>query len=161
MKRKRTAARTTAIKRGRQAGKTIAEIAAEQKLSVATVHAALATSKPPKKGASKASAKAPSVLADPGDLSAEAEPPPTREELVALLVDQAKSLRADVAAATEPTTRAAANRNLVAVQALITRCLPPTPLDPDVGTFVSGEEMREAAGRVRKRWHDLIDKVPT
>lgn len=84
--------------------------------------------------------------------------PPTRDELLTYLSAQARSLRAD-ASAGEPTARAAAHRSLVAVQALITRLLPPAPLDPQVGVFVSAADMKAAADRARDRLHKLIDSA--
>lgn len=156
MNKKRTAARTASMKADRRRGLTIAEIAAKNGTSASTAHAAV-TSKGPRT-AKPAAVVAPSAAPPTGD-APEPLPAPTREELAAFLGAQVRSLMAEVAASTDAPIRAAANRSLVACQALLTKVLPAAePAEPE-GFYVSSGDMHEAAARCRARLHQRLDAI--
>jgi hypothetical protein len=145
MKRKRTAALTAKIKARRAAGATLEDLKREFGLGLATIHEAL-----------KTKASEPSNPSPPAtEKGAKPEHVPTREELLRYLSEQARALRADAAAAKDASTRAAANRNLISVQALITKLVP--PVAEPAGVYVSNEEMEQAAKTGEERIFKHID----
>lgn len=138
------------IKARRAQGAGIADISREFRLGVGTVHRTLATgtdrkAAPPAGLESAPAPEAPVVI-------------PTRDELLLYLAAQASSLRADVKGAADAPARAAANRNLIAVQALITKLVPQPNSQPD-GTFVSGDDMQALAAEGRERFEHLVDEL--
>lgn len=120
-------------------------------LSLGTVRAAL-TSAPP---TSPAETPPPAVDVAP----CEAGAPMTRDELVSFLASQARALKAEIEASTEPALRATLTRQLTVITTLLSRSLPPPPPDPNVGTFVDAGTMRELGEQVAKRLHKMIDLV--
>lgn len=154
MKKKRTAATTAKMAAARRQGATMAEIAARHGVGVATVHAAL---KAPSTGKAKAKARKAPPLAQ--ETRGEPLPAPTREELAVYLGAQMRALRADLEASDDASAKGAINRNLVATQALLSRVLPPEPLDPTVGVFVDAAEMTALGAEVEARMLKMLDLV--
>lgn len=146
MKKKLTPALEEKIRARRRQGMQIADLRREFGLGLATIHKAL-------KG-STGSRPAPAPAAEQSESTAP-DAVPTREELLGYLSSQAKSLREDAARATDPSTRAAANRNLIAVQALITKLVPP-PAEPEGMMLVSVAEMQKGAAKGEEKLATLI-----
>jgi uncharacterized heparinase superfamily protein len=146
MKRKVTAAVAAKIRARRAQGVQITDLAKEFGLGLATIHGALAT-----KGRMTAAI-------EPAPTTEEGAEVPTRDDLLRFLADQAKSLRADAAKAADPATRAAANRNLIAVQALITKLVPP-PAEPAGMMLVSEAEFAGASETGQARLQALIKDI--
>ena len=142
----------------RAAGASYADIQRRFDVSPGTVTNALKEAKAKKPTPAPLPA-ALAVVAPPTSTPDAVPAPPTREDLVSFLSAQAEQLKTEIKATTEPTARAALNRNLTTVHALVARLLPPPPLDPNVGVFVTAEDMNAAAARVRKRWHDMADSL--
>lgn len=135
------------IRTRRAQGVQMQELAREFGLGLATISKALKVVPAP----TPAPAPSEQCSSLPGD---GVDAVPTREELLGYLSAQAKALRDDVAKATDAPTRAAANRNLIAVQALITK-LVPAPAQPD-GFFVTAAEFDEARSKCTSRLDALV-----
>ena len=157
MVRRRKVTETVAarIRARRNAGASYEVLASEFGLSEGSIANALkvAPSKPAKRG--KGSPSPSNVSEHPTAEPTPAEP--SIESLRAHLVDQVETLRADLKIAEDPATRAVINRLLVSAQALLARVMPPERTAPEVGVFVTAEQMRELAERVRKHFHHLVD----
>lgn len=142
-----------AIQAAKRNGATTRELAERFTLSKGSIDNALKTpvTKPhPRTAKPHPASQVPAVGADE---------PMTREELVSFLTTQARALKADITIATEPAMRAALNRQLVAVQMLLSRTLPPSPIDPNVGVFVKAEEMAGLACQVGERLKAMVDII--
>jgi hypothetical protein len=151
MKRKLTTAKRAKIIARRAQGVGFAELAKEFGLGLATIHRAL-------KGATAVEPTPAAPRSVPPPVKVVGEPVPTREELLGYLSAQARTLRADAARATDAPTRAAANRNLIAVQALITKLVPP-PAEPEGTMLVPVGEMEAEARKGETRLLALVENM--
>lgn len=83
--------------------------------------------------------------------------PPTMAELAGVVGEQLRSIQRDLRKCKSAPERAALNRSYASTASILARM---TPKDAAPGgVFVTAEEMKRSADRVRARWHHLVARM--
>lgn len=149
------------IQKRRTAGASYADLARDFRCSEGTIANALKRKHPTNaRTPGKRRRETPSLSSKPRSrvhtATKTTEDPPTVEDLRRYLGEQMRTLIGDLEAATEPSARAAINRNLVAVQTLLSRITPP-PADETTGVFVGHGEIETLAKSAIDRMRKILD----